>query len=68
MHDLPQPVIYGLLDRHIGLPEDVVRQIQTILCRLALFQAAEEHGLEVAVAQHVYSKRVSYHVKAYFGI
>lgn len=54
MPDLPHPVIYGLLDRHICLPEDVVRQIQTILGRLALLEAAEEHGLEVAVAQHIY--------------
>ncbi len=60
MHDLPHPVIYGLLDRHIGLPEDVVSQVQTILGRLALLEAAEEHGLEVAVAQHIYL-RGSYH-------
>ena len=54
MHDLPHPVIYGLLNRHIGLPEDVVGQVQTILGRLTFLKAAEEHGLKVAVAQDIY--------------
>ena len=68
MHNLPHPVIYGLLNRHIGLPEDVVGQVETILGGFTFLKATEEHGLKVAIAQDIYLRGVRYHKGAYFGI